>query len=153
LTQAIILPTEEDLYREISGAARRGLLCSQIVMDVGLRTLGIQDGMAVKAMGGLVGAMGFKGVTCGALTSAGCLIYLAGSDRLGKKTYLLIEELEERFRELARDYPGVCCGDILDHQPDRPATEVCPPLIVGAIRIVLELLRSLQKEKGPGFSA
>jgi hypothetical protein len=139
-----------ELHRQIREAAARGLLCSQIVMDVGLRALGVSDGTVVRAMGGLVGAIGFKGVTCGALTSAGCLIYLAAHEKLGKKTYLLIEELAERFGHLAAEYPGLCCGDILDSEPDRPPTEVCPDFIAGAIGIALELLagRGLAFEGG-----
>lgn len=133
-------PSEERLHREIKEAAARGLLCSQIVMEIGLRELGLEHEGVVQAMGGLVGAIGFRNVTCGALTSAGCLIALAALPRLDKKTYLLIEELEERFAELAAKYPGNRCADILDHEPNRSPTEVCPHLIVGAIRIALELL-------------
>jgi hypothetical protein len=129
-----------ELHRRIQEAAARGLLCSQIVMDVGLKALGIKDGTVVRAMGGLVGAIGFRNVTCGALTSAGCLIYLAAHERLDKRTYLLIEELEERFGELAARYPGLRCGDILDSDPGRSPAEVCPHLIAGAIGIALELL-------------
>ncbi|NVM23009.1 MAG: hypothetical protein HWN68_14660 [Desulfobacterales bacterium] len=52
----------------------------------------------------------------------------------------MIEDLESRFNELIAKYPGNCCGDILDHDPLKVPTEVCPPLIAGAIQIVLELL-------------
>jgi hypothetical protein len=136
MSQAVI----EQLHNEVKEAFHNGLLCSQAVIQIGLRKLGLESHDLVKAAGGLVGAMGFQEVTCGALTSAACLIVYAAQEKLDRATYLLVEELEERFNQLADKYPGNCCSDILDHEPEKLPSEVCYPLIAAAIHIALELL-------------
>jgi hypothetical protein len=133
-------PSIEYLLQEIKKAGKRGLLCSQIIIHIGLRELDMYSHDLVKGTGGLVGAIGLHGATCGALTGAACLLVFAGVDRLDRGVYLLIEELETRFNELIVKYPGNCCGDILDHDLSKTTTEVCHPLIAGAIQIALDLL-------------
>lgn len=129
------------LHEEVEKAAGRGLLCSQIIVDIGLRRLGLQSGCLVKGAAGLVGAMGLQKATCGALTGAACLIAFAAVETLGHNVYLLLEELESRFNEeLIADYPGNTCEQILDHDPTKVPTQVCPPIIAGAVRIALEVL-------------
>ena len=130
----------EEIREEVKKAAQRGLLCSQITIDVGLRQLGMQSDDLVKGAGGLVGAIGLQGATCGVLTSAACLLTFAAVDQLDRRIYLLIEELEERFDDLISKYPSNCCSDILEHDPDKVPSEICYPLIAGAIQIVLGLL-------------
>ena len=66
----------EDFHGEVKMAAQRGLLCSQIIVDIGLRRLEMRSQCLVKGAGGLVGAMGLQDATCGALTGAACLIAL-----------------------------------------------------------------------------
>jgi hypothetical protein len=122
-------PSIEYIYEEVKKAASSGLLCSQIVIDIGLRELGMYSHDVVKAAGGLVGAMGFQGVTCGALSGAGCLLTFAAVDT--------------RFNKLIDKYPGNRCADILDHDLSKIPTEVCSPLIAGAIHIALELLETV----------
>ena len=140
------VPSVDELMRQVKASAQRGNLCSQIVVDVGLGHLGETRPDVVQAVGGLVGAEGFLGVTCGALTAAGVLIASAASGRLDRDVmYMLIQELEDRFNEeLAASYPGNRCDDFLEADPSKVPTEVCPPIIAGAIRIALELL----EEKG-----
>ncbi len=130
----------EHLHREVKKAAERGLLCSQIIVDIGLKYLGLQSQCLTKGAGGLVGAMGLQEATCGALTGAACLMAFAALDSLGQGIYLLIEELESRFNELIAKYPGNTCGRILDYHPTALPTEVCPPIIAGTLQIVLEIL-------------
>jgi len=130
----------EHLQEEVKMAAKRGLLCSQIIVDIGLRYLGMKSQCLVKGAGGLVGAMGLQGATCGALTGASCLVAFAAIERLGQDIYLMIEELETRFGELIAQYPGNTCGDILDYDPKKLPAEVCPAIIAGALQIALELL-------------
>jgi len=130
----------EHIHVEIKRAAGRGLLCSQIIVDVGLKHLGMRSQCLIKGAGGLVGAMGLQDATCGALTGAACLIAFAAIETLGQGIYLLIEDLESRFSKLVSQYPGNTCGDILDYDPKKVPTEVCPPIIAGALQIALELL-------------
>jgi hypothetical protein len=136
------VPSHEELLREIKESSQRGNLCSQIVVDVGLRHLGLERPDVVRAMAGLVGAQGLMGATCGSLTAAACLIASASQGKIDDgRMYMLVQELEERFKEeLLANYPGSHCDDILEADPGRLPTEVCPPIIAGAIRIALELL-------------
>ena len=140
------VPSAEELMKRVRQSAERGNLCSQIVIDVGLGHLGEAKPDVVQAAGGLVGADGFLGVTCGALTAAGVLIASAAAGRLDRDLmYMLIQELEDRFdEELASAYPGNKCDDFLEADPEKVPTQICPPIIAGAIRIALELL----EEKG-----
>ncbi len=130
----------KQLDEEVKKAAQKGLLCSQIIVDIGLRRLEMESKCLVKGAGGLVGAMGLQDATCGALTGAACLIAFASIETLGQGVYLLIEELESRFSGLITRYPGNTCGAILDYDPTKMPTEVCPPIIAGALQIALDLL-------------
>jgi hypothetical protein len=138
------VPSHEELSKEVKESSKRGNLCSQIVMDVGLRHLGLEKPEVVLSMGGLVGAQGLMGATCGTLTAAACLIASASQGRIEQgRMYMLIQELEERFQEeLVSQYPGNHCDDILEAEPGKLPTEICPPIIAGAIRIALELLQA-----------
>ena len=130
----------ERFYEEIKEAAGRGLQCSQIIVDIGLRHLGMRSECLIKGTAGLVGAMGLQEATCGALTGSASLVAFAAIDRLGHGIYLLIEELESRFSDLISEYPGNTCSAILDHDPTKVPTEVCPAIIAGSLQIALELL-------------
>ncbi|NVM22339.1 MAG: C_GCAxxG_C_C family protein, partial [Desulfobacterales bacterium] len=83
------IPSIEHIHQEVKKTAERGLLCSQIIIDIGLRKLGMYSHDLVKGAGGLVGAIGLQGATCGALTGAACLLVFAGVDNLDKEVYLL----------------------------------------------------------------
>jgi len=72
----------EQLGKEIKESSLRGNLCSQIVAGVGLGHLGMEKGDVVCAMGGLVGAQGLMGATCGTLTAAACLIASAAQGKV-----------------------------------------------------------------------
>jgi hypothetical protein len=150
--EAMAVPSTEELRRRIKESAERGNLCSQIVIDVGLGHLGTTKPDVVQAAGGLVGAQGFLGVTCGALTAAGVLIATASEGRLDRdRMYMLIQELEDRFNEeIAESYPGNRCDDFLEADPEKVPTEVCPPIIAGAVRIALELLEEQGVEGAEG---
>jgi hypothetical protein len=132
----------DKLAAEVKASSLRGNLCSQIVLDVGLRHLSLQRDDVVHAVGGLVGAQGLMGATCGTVTAAACLIASAAHGRLDRgRAYMLIQELEERFNaELVSRYPGNHCDDILEADPCKQPTEICPPIIAGSIRLALELL-------------
>lgn len=136
------VPSDEQLAKEVKESSQRGNLCSQIVVDVGLMHLGMEKPHVVRAMAGLAGAQGLMGATCGTLTAAACLIASASEGKIEDgRMYMLVQELEERFREeLVAHFPGSHCDDILEADPGKLPTEVCPPIIAGAIRIALELL-------------
>lgn len=138
------LPELEQIHREVKESASRGNLCSQIVADVGLRHVGMASEDVLRALGGLVGAQGMMGATCGALTAAACFIAFAAHGRVDPdRIYMLIQELEDRFnKELVAQYPGNRCDDLLESDPQKVPTDICPPVIAGSIRIALELLES-----------
>jgi len=147
------VPTHGEIMKRVKESAERGNLCSQIVLDVGFGYLGESKPEVVTAASGLVGAQGFLGVTCGALTAAGLLIASVAEGRMDRdEMYMYIQELEDRFNEeLVSSYPGNRCDDILEADPDKVPTEVCPPIIAGAIHIALELLEEKGICVGPGL--
>ena len=92
-----------------------GRSCSEAVMLAFAPALGLDQSVAVKLASGFGGGMGITGEVCGALSSACMLIGLRfGTDRIDdsytrQRTYLLVQELMERFRQEAG---AVQCRDL-----------------------------------------
>ena len=80
---------------------RQGYNCSQILVTLGLETMGKSNPDLVRAVAGLGGGIGFTGKTCGALTGGACLLSLYAGKGMpeGKNDDLLamamISELTE----------------------------------------------------------
>ncbi|MBU2613789.1 C-GCAxxG-C-C family protein [Patescibacteria group bacterium] len=82
----------------------KGRSCSEAIMLAYAPALGLDPAMAVKLASGFGGGMGISGEVCGALTAACMVVGLRfGTDQVGdsytrQRTYLLVQELLERFR-------------------------------------------------------
>ncbi|HHW45175.1 hypothetical protein GFC01_00520 [Desulfofundulus thermobenzoicus] len=98
---------------------RQGFNCSQILLLLGLETLGKSNPDLIRAMTGLGGGLGFSGKTCGALTGGVCLLGLyAGRGVRGEREHdrflLMVEELVQWFeQEIGRSYGGINCAEIM----------------------------------------
>ncbi|AFM41636.1 Putative redox-active protein (C_GCAxxG_C_C) [Desulfosporosinus acidiphilus SJ4] len=108
-----------DAFRMFQLAAQ-GFCCSQIMLILGLDTLGKENPDLIKAMHGLCGGIGRSGKTCGALTGGACLIGLnAGKGNPGEfghpKINMMLRELLEWFEDV---HGNTDCEGILDQSLD-----------------------------------
>ncbi|MDR1241171.1 MAG: C-GCAxxG-C-C family protein [Deltaproteobacteria bacterium] len=119
--------------------------CSQILMQMCLENRGKENPELVRAMGGLVGGLGYSGKLCGALSSGACLLsFYAGKglpeevedSRVNSMIGELVQWFEQEFGTL---YGGMDCTDIMEGNP-RNRIERCPHIILQINRKVLEIL-------------
>ena len=127
-----------------------GYNCSQSVLAAMCEELGLEREMALKAACGFGGGMGRQQETCGALSGAIMLIglkygkVLPDDNTAKEKTYTLVYELAERFREkhgstLCRDLLGV---DLLTGEKEEISLKikkVCPALVRSAVDLARQI--------------
>ncbi|QQE80591.1 C_GCAxxG_C_C family protein [Alicyclobacillus sp. SO9] len=101
--------------------SQQGLNCSQMIVAMGLETLGQVNPDLVQAMAGLGGGVGFTGKACGAMTGGACLLslYAAGltpHDAIDAqlRSMEMAEELVRWFeQQFGQEYGGTNCQQIL----------------------------------------
>ncbi len=134
-----------DEFMRMIELSQEGFYCSQILLILGLEAQGKTNPDLIRAMGGLVGGMGFCGKTCGALTGGACLLGLyAGKgeaeeledSRLNSMVAELVAWFEQEFQSA---YGGIACNDILEQDPNNRAAR-CPQLVLKTYEKVNELL-------------
>lgn len=119
--------------------------CSQILLLLRLEADGEENPGLVRAMGGLLGGMGFSGRLCGALTGGACLIgYYAAKggpeERQDNRLNAMITELVEWFEvEYGKQYGGTDCACIMGGDLSNRMTR-CPPIIEAVYFKCLEIL-------------
>jgi hypothetical protein len=102
-----------------------GNSCSQVMMGMAMKKLGIEDAHLIRAMRGLSMGMGIRHA-CGILTGIACAMSLA-DERLGYK--IMFPELFKWFYETyGDDHGGVLCAELMDGDDgNRPLR--CPEMI------------------------
>lgn len=110
----------------------QGYCCSQIIMEMGLRKLGKENPDLIAAMAGLCNGR-WCGATCGILSAATCLLYLADP---GKAGMTAVSDLNEWFEDA---FGSLECDDLLE---DNPANKIekCPMMLDATFTKVTELL-------------
>ena len=97
--------TNQDMTELALKHGQEGRSCSEAIMLTFAPRLCLDPAMAVKLASGFGGGMGISGEVCGALSAACMVIGLRfGTDRIEdsyarQRTYLMVQELMERFRE------------------------------------------------------
>jgi C_GCAxxG_C_C family probable redox protein len=121
---------------DVEDLARRGYTCSQIIMMMTMRWMGIEDEYMVRAVKGLTMGMGI-GHACGIVTGAACALSLAHGARGMSELFPLFHRwFYERFGEPCG---GINCMDLLDGDIGSHM-RVCPDMIMDSWENVLELL-------------
>ncbi|RKJ77889.1 MULTISPECIES: C-GCAxxG-C-C family protein [unclassified Pyramidobacter] len=113
--------------------------CSQTVLAIGMRRLGIDDPDLLRAMEGFCG--GACGGTCGALAGGAALmgLYLGkGTAREPRSETIrqYVRELTETFRAY---WKGTTCESIV-HGDAELRRRICPNVIAGAVEMVWSIL-------------
>lgn len=128
--------------------------CAQAVLAAYAPELELDSQAALKIATGFGGGMGRMGEVCGAVTGAFMVIGLKygffepGQGDAREKTYALVNEFSEKFRELHRT---IICRDLVGCDISNPEErkkvaeqgvfdELCPKLVYDAARILEELL-------------
>ncbi len=134
-------PWLERLDATVAGMRREGnFCCSQTVLAIGMKRIGIDDPDLLRAMAGFCG--GTCAGVCGALAGGEALIGLyvgRGSpasprDTRGKQ---LADALTETFRAY---WKSTQCDDLVGGDPKR-REYTCPSLIAGTLEMVWGILR------------
>ncbi|MDR1084529.1 MAG: C-GCAxxG-C-C family protein [Deltaproteobacteria bacterium] len=132
-------------YLRLLELANQEFSCSQMLMQMCLENQGKDNPELIRAMGGLVGGLGYSGKLCGALSSGACLLSLyAGkglSDEVAdSRANSMVVELVEWFeRDIGSQYGGIDCLDIMNNNP-RNKIERCPHILLLTNKTVMEIL-------------
>jgi hypothetical protein len=104
---------------------QQGFCCTQIMIALGLEARGETNGQMVDTLAALCGGL-HKGLLCGALSGAACLLYLFDKENATRE---MIPELVDWFEETyTPEYGGINCYDIVADDI-RKKSEICPQLI------------------------
>ena len=135
-----------DLFERVMELSRYGYFCGQILAILMLETLGEDDPLLVKAMGGLYGGVGLSQGCCGCMTGGACLIsYFTGkSEDTGfddpQHKPALAEFTQWFEEEMTAEYGGIDCRDITRGNPAK-RVEYCPHIIAATFEKCMEILQ------------
>lgn len=141
-------------YLDMLSLRHEGYCCSQIVMKLVLRDLGLENPGLVRSMAALCYGGGHEGGTCGILTAAACALSLSLGNSPERELAasdlpLLLGELVGWFTAQAESaYGGILCGEILASSPDKRA---CSLLLIATLE-KLQAMRTASTgsaDKGP----
>ena len=130
-----------DIFR-IMELKFKGYCCSQIIMQMGLEGLGKENIELVDAMAGLCHGM-HSGKTCGTLSAAFCLMYLADK----RQANTMCNELYDWFEEL---FGSTECDILLEGNPLNKAV-LCKEIVEGTYLRLVDMFEfydiEFQREK------
>lgn len=134
-----------EAYFHLLELAQQEFSCSQLLLQMRLDEQGKENPELIRAMGGLVGGLGYCGKLCGALTSGACLLalYAAKGSREevdDSRLNAMIEELVKWFeQEVGAKYGGTDCNIILEGNLQN-RIQRCPQIILQTNQKVKEIL-------------
>ena len=116
----------------------KGMCCAQILVAMGLYLRHETNDQLVHAVSGLCGGLG-KGLCCGALTGAACMLCLF-DEELAKKEMIpaIVEFFEDEY---ASQYGSTNCSDILENDNANRSVR-CPMLIEKTYLAAKDILSS-----------
>jgi len=120
------------MNNEIMDYKLKGYCCSQIIMEMGLKRLGLEDKEMIKAMRGLCFGMN-RGKNCGILTAAMCLIYLAGTEETRARCG------DDFFDWFEDNFGAIDCEVLLEGDPMNKV-EKCPVMIEASFAELSDIL-------------
>ena len=125
--------------------ATKGYYCSQILMKAILDAEEKENSDLIRAMGGLIGGLGFNQRICGALTGGICAIgYFTckGEDDEieDENANEMITELIKWFETEGTNVKGTECKDIIGGDL-KNQMKVCPNLVSATLEKVFDILQ------------
>ena len=134
----------DEIYMSMLSLGSEGFYCSQILMSLVLEKENKKNPELIRAMGGLIGGLGFQGKTCGALTGGACMLgyYTAKGEPdevADPNSGKMIGQLVNWFEQITIEFGGNNCLDILQDDPQNKMLR-CPKLVRGVYDKVMEIL-------------
>ena len=125
--------------------ATKGYYCSQIIMKAILDAEEKENSDLIRAMGGLIGGLGFNQRICGALTGGICAIgYFTCKGEDDEIEYEnaneMITELIKWFETEGTNGKGTECKDIIGGDL-KNQMKVCPNLVSATLEKVFDILQ------------
>ena len=119
-------PEKESLMNEkqerMMDLRMKGYCCSQIVMQLGLDHLGKENPDLIAASAGLCDGM-YSGKTCGILSAAICLLYLADPEEASMSA---VSDLTDWFEAT---FEATDCTKLLGDDPAGAKMRKCPMML------------------------
>jgi|GEM_PF-48565 len=128
---------------------QQGFHCSEVLLFMGLDSLGKDNPDLIRSVSALAGGIGFAGEICGALTGGACVMGLyAGrgtpEEDEDPKMKMMVQELVNWFsQKYGGTYGGIRCRDITGDDPESVASR-CPRLVTSVHKKVKSLLQEYQ---------
>ena len=121
---------------------KTGFCCSQMMIILALEKQKKGNPDLVRSVGGLCFGIYGTGEACGALTGGACLLSLyAGKgveeENANDRYITMIKELSDWFHEMAGEFGGVRCDDILQRFPDK---SICAQIVADTYQKCMDLL-------------
>ena len=111
----------------------KGYCCSQIIMQMGLEHLGKDNPDLIAASAGLCEGL-CSGKTCGVLSAAICLLYLADPEEASRSA---VSDLTDWFEAT---FESTECTELLGSDPAGAKMGKCPMMTGATFQMVEELL-------------
>ena len=134
-----------DLREMIMEGATQGLMCSQLVMMLTLKTMDIENEDLLRSLYGLGGGIGLTQETCGCMSGGVCAIsYFTGKIKPDEKEHSLHKECMAEylnwFKEtMTEQFGGYQCKDIIDGNWNN-MYQRCDDVIAASYQKVMEIL-------------
>jgi len=134
-----------DLYEKIMDLFEQGYYCGQIIAMLVNESVGVENPGLVRAMEGLIGGIGYSGLTCGCMVAGACAISSVGGkgcdeEEENPNNIEAVREFAAWFKEEAENSFGGCnCSQIAMGSSARKM-EICPGLIADTYTKVMEIL-------------
>lgn len=128
---------------------KQGFHCSEVLVFMGLDSLGKDNPDLIRSVSALAGGIGFAGEICGALTGGACVVGLnAGrgtpEEDEDPKMKMIIQELVDWFsQKYGGTYGGIRCRDITGDDPESVASR-CPRILVSVHKKVKSLIQECE---------
>jgi hypothetical protein len=138
----------EDHQIRMMQLSQKGYYCSQIILQLGLETRGMENPDLVRAMAGPANGCSGGKATCGCLIGGCCLIafYAAkgADDEIESDRYLLMQdELTQWFSEnVGARHGGITCETILGMDTPQSAMLKCGNIVSDTYEKAMEILIS-----------
>lgn len=119
------------MNEEIFELKLKGYCCSQIIMELGLRRLEKENPDLIAAMAGLCNGI-WLGQTCGVISAAICLFYLADPQQAERYSGDLSDWFDATFGSLT-------CDELIGENP-LSKSEKCPMMLDATFKKLSEIL-------------
>ncbi len=136
----------DDLQIRMMQLSQKGYYCSQIILQLGLETRGVENPDLIRAMAGPANGCSTGKATCGALIGGCCLIAFyaakgADDETESDRYMLMVDELTQWFLQtVGAHHGGIKCESILGTDTLQSAMLKCGNIVSQTYEKAMEIL-------------